>query len=141
MYQGNWTKMSQLHMMPIVGVMWVAVVPLHKMNTLHNTDIDLVLVDFISRICEYVEKTIIARYCSILWGESPWKEISEVAQPMFIHDVQLFAKQRWLEEISYKYTNLKFVIVYTTAIWVQDILHLKVLKLSRDKTVCKILHG
>ena len=100
--QDNWRKMSQLQMM--------------------NTDIDLVLLDFIFKIywennycqilldilsSEYVK--YVARYCSILWGESPCKEISELAQLMFIHEVQLFAKQRWLEKISYTHTlNLSF---------------------------------
>ena len=118
--QDNWRKMSQLQMM--------------------NTDIDLVLLDFIFKIywennycqilldilsSEYVK--YVARYCSILWGESPCKEISELAQLMFIHEVQLSAKQRWLEEISCTHTsNLSFL--YTTAIWGQEILYLKVLK-------------
>ena len=80
--QDNWRKMSQLQMM--------------------NTDIDLVLLDLIFKIywennycqilldilsSEYVK--YVARYCSILWGESPCKEISELAQLMFIHEVQI----------------------------------------------------
>ena len=80
--QDNWRKISQLQMM--------------------NTDIDLVLLDFIFKIywennycqilldilsSEYVK--YVARYCSILWGESPCKEISELAQLMFIHEVQI----------------------------------------------------
>ena len=59
---------------------------------------------------------------------------------MFIHEVQLFAKQRWLEEMSHTHISyLMFHFFTQLQFEAKNFLHLKVLKLSRDKTVSKIL--